>query len=159
MEQPSHRGGVVPPLGTGTSWITEDPLAGIERRPQARDDTAPIRYEHLHALWARADVHVREKTLWRMLYETAARANEVLALDLGARCSSPTGDPTRRRDRPGKKVRVMPVWPEVRAAGRERHPKIRLQKPGERSIRQLRNPGPGRPRDAQPRVVPASSRS
>ena len=33
---------------------------------------------------------MREKTLWRMLYETAARANEVLALnveelDLGAR--------------------------------------------------------------------------
>ena len=72
-------------------WITEhDPLAGIERRPQVRDDTAPVRYEQLHALWTRADVHVREKTLWRMLYETAARANEVLALnvedlDVGAR--------------------------------------------------------------------------
>ena len=67
-----------------------DPLAGIERRPQPRDDTAPIRYDQLHALWTRADIHVREKTLWRMLYETAARANEVLALnvedlDVGAR--------------------------------------------------------------------------
>ena len=55
-----------------------------------RDDTAPIRYEQLYALWTRPDVHVREKTLWRMLYETAARANEILALnvedlDLGAR--------------------------------------------------------------------------
>ena len=71
-------------------WVTEDPLAGIERRPQTRDDTAPVRYEQLHALWTRADVHVREKTLWRMLYETAARTNEILAvniedLDLGAR--------------------------------------------------------------------------
>lgn len=63
-------------------WITDDPLAGIERQPQVRDDTAPIRYEQLHALWTRPDVHVREKTLWRMLYETAARANEVLALDI-----------------------------------------------------------------------------
>ncbi len=46
-------------------WITEDPLAGIERRPQVRDDTAPIRYEQQHTLWTRPDVHVREKTLWR----------------------------------------------------------------------------------------------
>ena len=91
MEQPSHRGGVVPPLGTGTGLDNrDDPLAGVERRPQVRDDTAPVRYEQLHALWTRADVHVREKTLWRMLYETAARSNEILALniedlDLGAR--------------------------------------------------------------------------
>ena len=71
-------------------WITVDPLAGIQRRPQVQDDTAPIRYEQLHTLWTRADVRVREKTLWRMLYETAARANEILALniedlDVGAR--------------------------------------------------------------------------
>ena len=29
------------------------------------------------------DVPIREKTLWTMLYETAARASEVLALDIG----------------------------------------------------------------------------
>ncbi len=63
-------------------WVTEDPLAGIERRPQVRDDTTPVRYQQLHALWTRADSHVREKTLWRMLYETAARANEILALNI-----------------------------------------------------------------------------
>lgn len=33
-------------------------------------------------LLAREDVTLREKTLWRMLYETAARAAEVLALDI-----------------------------------------------------------------------------
>ena len=38
-------------------WLRDDPLAGIERRPQVRDDTAPIRYEQLHALWTRAEVH------------------------------------------------------------------------------------------------------
>ena len=32
------------------------------------------------ALW-RLDVPLREKTLWRMLYETAARAEEILGLD------------------------------------------------------------------------------
>ena len=79
-------GAVVSDLGAGTALADVTP----ERRPQVRDDTAPVRYEQLHALWTRADVHVREKTLWRMLYETAARTNEILALniedlDLGAR--------------------------------------------------------------------------
>ena len=31
---------------------------------------------------SRRDVPLREKTLWRMLYETAARASEVLALTI-----------------------------------------------------------------------------
>ena len=71
-------------------WVWAGLLAGIERRPQPRDEVAPIRYQQLHALWTRPDIHVREKTLWRMLYETAARANEILALnvedlDMGAR--------------------------------------------------------------------------
>jgi hypothetical protein len=41
-----------------------------------------VRYAQLERLWRRADVAVREKALWRLLYETAARA-EVLSLDVG----------------------------------------------------------------------------
>jgi hypothetical protein len=43
-------------------------------------------------LIARREVHLREKTLWRMLYETAARAEEVLGVNIeeldlaGRRC-------------------------------------------------------------------------
>ena len=33
-------------------------------------------------LWRRDDVAVREKALWRLLYETAARAQEVLSLNV-----------------------------------------------------------------------------
>ena len=36
----------------------------------------------LEGLWRRRGVPLREKLLWRMLYETAARASEVLALDV-----------------------------------------------------------------------------
>nr|WTB28397.1 hypothetical protein OG781_01340 [Streptomyces sp. NBC_00830]WTB35685.1 hypothetical protein OG781_45240 [Streptomyces sp. NBC_00830] len=41
-------------------------------------------------LIARREVHLREKTLWRMLYETAGRSEEILSvniedLDLAAR--------------------------------------------------------------------------
>ena len=36
----------------------------------------------LEVLWTRRDVHLREKTLWRLLYETAARAGEALNLNV-----------------------------------------------------------------------------
>ena len=42
-----------------------------------------IPYADLEELWRRRGVPLREKTLWRMLYETAARTSEVLALDVG----------------------------------------------------------------------------
>jgi len=52
------------------------------------------RARHLAALW-RLDVGLREKTLWRLLYETAARATEILTLDIAD------------LDRPGKRARVV----------------------------------------------------
>ena len=65
-------------------WIADDhdPLGLVDRRSVPRDDTRAIEYEKLEALWSRRDVHLREKTLWKMLYETAARTREVLALDV-----------------------------------------------------------------------------
>ena len=100
-------------------WIVGDPLAGIERRPEPRDDTTPIRYNQLHVLWTRADVHVREKTLWRMLYETAARANEILArniedLDVGMRRAVVRGKGGHRQEvvwASGTAVSNPVIWP------------------------------------------------
>lgn len=63
-------------------WIKRDPLKGIERKREPRDETKAIAYDDLEALWSRPDVDLREKTLWRMLYDTAARANEILALNI-----------------------------------------------------------------------------
>ena len=62
--------------------LTEDPLAAVPPRRQAADNTRAIPLEDLEELWRRRTVPLREKTLWRMLYETAARASEVLALDV-----------------------------------------------------------------------------
>ena len=47
--------------------------------------TAPVRSRtrSLSGSGARSDVAIREKALWRLLYETAARASEVLSLDVG----------------------------------------------------------------------------
>ena len=36
----------------------------------------------IERLLTRRDIPLREKTLWRMLYETAARTSEILALNV-----------------------------------------------------------------------------
>ena len=74
-----------------------DRLAVLVRRPRLAapvfQASAERRREHLNATRAvprpatgralsRRDVPLREKTLWRMLYKTATRASEVLALNI-----------------------------------------------------------------------------
>ena len=64
-------------------WIDRDPLELVDRRRPPRDRTSKaISVTALETLWARRDVHLREKALWRLLYETAARATEALNLNI-----------------------------------------------------------------------------
>ncbi|MGH3718428.1 MAG: site-specific integrase [Pseudonocardiaceae bacterium] len=62
-------------------WLTSDPGRRLERRKvtRARDKAIPrIRLERLFT----DNRHpLRERVLWRMLYETCARAEEILGLD------------------------------------------------------------------------------
>ena len=100
----------------GDRWpLTGDPLAEVPPRRRV-DNTRAIPIEDLEELWRRRTVPLREKTLWRMLYETAARASEVLALDV------------EDLDRPRRRARIrskggsvdMVVWaaPTARLLGR-----------------------------------------
>ena len=63
-------------------WIDHDPMSLVVRRRQPRDQTKALPYQDLEKLWSRRDINLREKTLWRTLYETAARAGEILALNI-----------------------------------------------------------------------------
>jgi integrase len=62
-------------------WLTADPTRPLRRRKRAPDRTRALSHAQIEQLLSR-DVPLREKTLWRLLYETAARAGEVLALDV-----------------------------------------------------------------------------
>ena len=53
-----------------------------ERRRENSDATRALPRGRVERLLSRRDVPLREKTLWRMLYETAARASEILALNV-----------------------------------------------------------------------------
>jgi len=41
-----------------------------------------VPFKNESRLWRRDDIALRERVFWRMLYETAARANEILPLDI-----------------------------------------------------------------------------
>jgi integrase len=65
-----------------SGWITADPSRMLVRRQPRPDRSRALSRADVEALLARDDISLRERTLWRMLYETAARSAEVLALDV-----------------------------------------------------------------------------
>ena len=75
------------------AWAAEigildtSPAAGIRRRRQTRSRDAerqarPIPLDELQALWGDTRHDTRDRVLWRLLYDSAARANEVLGLNI-----------------------------------------------------------------------------
>ena len=101
----------------GDRWsMAAGPLAAVPPRRRAVDNTRAISYADLEELWRRRGVPLGEKLLWRLLYETAARTSEVLALDV------------EDLDRAGRRARIrskggsvdMVVWaaPTARLLGR-----------------------------------------
>jgi integrase len=63
-------------------WLVDDLTVDLERRPEPADRTKALPLAALERLWRRDHVGVREKALWRLLYETAARASEVLSINV-----------------------------------------------------------------------------
>jgi len=63
-------------------FLTGDPTQTLERRRAPIDHTKALTRADIDRLWKRKDVPVRDRCLWRMLYETAARAQEVLRLNV-----------------------------------------------------------------------------
>jgi len=63
-------------------WTSPGLPAATERRRENNDDTKAVSRSRIDRLCRRRDVPLREKTLWRMLYESASRASAVLALDI-----------------------------------------------------------------------------
>jgi integrase len=63
-------------------WPAPQLPADAERRTEHADRTRALPRARIERLLSRRDIPLREKTLWRMLYETAARAGEILALNV-----------------------------------------------------------------------------
>jgi integrase len=63
-------------------WIADDPTVLLRRRRKAPDRSRALSRADVGRLLTRDDIPIRERTLWRLLYETAARSAEVLRLDV-----------------------------------------------------------------------------
>ncbi|MGH3669350.1 MAG: tyrosine-type recombinase/integrase [Pseudonocardiaceae bacterium] len=64
------------------NWTAPELPASTERERENNDDTKAVSRSRIDRLCRRRDVPLREKTLWRMLYESASRASAVLALHI-----------------------------------------------------------------------------
>jgi len=70
-------------FGPGGAFGRTPPIpADAERRRENVDHTKAVAKTKLERLLSRRDLPLRDKTLYRMLYETAARASEILSLDV-----------------------------------------------------------------------------
>jgi integrase/recombinase XerD len=63
-------------------WISTDPTAGLRRLATSGTALPPLTPAQADSLF-RATTSLREHAFWRMLYDTAAPAGEVLGLDIG----------------------------------------------------------------------------
>lgn len=63
-------------------WIGVDPSRMLTRRKPRPDRARALSRAEVEQLLTRDDVSLRERTFWRMLYETAARSAEALALNI-----------------------------------------------------------------------------
>ena len=65
-------------------WMNATDLtSALRRRQRAADRSRALSRADVERLLTREDIGIRERTLWRLLYETAARSAEVLRLDVG----------------------------------------------------------------------------
>jgi site-specific recombinase XerD len=63
-------------------WPAGDLHLAASRRPAPSDDSKAIPLPQLERLWGNREIPLRERALWRLLYDSAARAESVLALDV-----------------------------------------------------------------------------
>jgi len=63
-------------------WIAADPSRMLKRRKPRPDHARALSVAEVERLLTREDIGLRERVLWRMLYETAARSSEVLRLNV-----------------------------------------------------------------------------
>jgi hypothetical protein len=138
--------------GAVTAWLS---WCAASRLPApVRPASAGRRREHLNATRAvprpatgraltRRDVPLREKSLWRMLYQTAARASEVLALTI-----DDPGLDARRAPDPlhGRRHRMDLLGLGHRAPAAPPHPRP----PGRAGVRLRAPPRPRPPRSQGP---------
>lgn len=69
-------------FATRQGWTVSDPTRALERRREVVDHDRALSRDQVEALFNDKSLTVRDQCLFRLLYESAARANEVLCLNI-----------------------------------------------------------------------------
>ncbi|MEU3528802.1 site-specific integrase [Streptomyces sp. NPDC038707] len=64
-------------------WLVDDPTVRLRMRPAPADRDRALSRDQIDALLGDRTPALRDRVLWTLLYETAARAEEALRLDVG----------------------------------------------------------------------------
>ncbi|GIH68576.1 hypothetical protein Mth01_08290 [Sphaerimonospora thailandensis] len=114
-----------------------DLAAGLDRRAETRSPVKGIDPARLEALWSRADVPLRERTLWRLLHESAAGVRTVLSLNV------------EHLDLEDRRARVGGAWVSWRSGTARLLPQLVAGRARGPVFLADRRPGPSRtPREA-----------
>jgi integrase len=106
-------------------WPVGDLQLRVDRRAVADDDSKALPLPELERLWGRADVPLHARALWLLLYDSAARVEEALGLDVEdldlanrqARARTNGATPARYTSRPPPPG-CSPSSPAAATAGR-----------------------------------------
>lgn len=86
-------------------WLTGDPLVRLRARPAPPDTSKALSRQRVADILG-SDAPLRERVLWHLLYESSARAEEVLMLDVpdldGAAVAANVGRATHRAGVPDR---------------------------------------------------------
>ncbi|MEU5974267.1 sigma-70 family RNA polymerase sigma factor [Streptomyces sp. NPDC047315] len=134
------------------SWAGLDAsvAAGPERRAGASAPTRPLAPADLDALFARDDVPLRERALWRLLHESGAPVTAVLALNVTDLDAAALED---------RRVRAGERWITWRAGTARLLPELIAGRRGGPLFLTDRRPGPARRRASAADVCPDSGRA
>jgi len=108
-----------------------DLAAGLDRRAETRPRTPSLTPERLEELWS-LDVPLRERTLWRLLHESAASVSAVLSLDV------------EDLDLDDRRARADGTWVSWRAGTAQLLPSLLGDRTSGPVFLADRRPGPGR---------------
>jgi integrase len=78
-------------------WFAADFSRQLQRRKPQPDRSHALSWADIEQLLTREDIALRDRVLWRMAYETAARSAEALGLDAEDLDRGSTPPPSARR--------------------------------------------------------------